>query len=112
MKRKHIAKFKRLSQFLPLFNWYKCDKCEHEFRRERGWKAVAVNQTIGIFYVPQGVLRYSSYYLCASCAPTREKANKYFLDNNHLHYLQDSRPKPSPVPPKSVARYEGEQPQK
>lgn len=102
MKRKYIAKFKRLYQIFPLFFWYKCNKCDQEFRRERGWRALDV---------PQHNLVFSSYYLCKSCAPTREIAHKYFLSGEHKKLTKlKNWPPPTPLPPKSVKRAEGKQP--
>lgn len=94
MKRKYVAKFKRLMFTFPLFCWYKCNKCDQEFRRERGWRALDR---------PRNLI-FSSYYLCKSCAPTREIANKYFLSEQHLK--KNSRGPVTPAPPKSVKRAE------
>lgn len=103
MKRKHIKKFKRLFLIFPLFFWYRCNNCEQDFRREWGWRALdkPVN------------LVFSSYYLCKSCAPTREIANKYFLSGEHkkLEKLKNWPP-PTPQPPKSTKRAESKQPTK
>ena len=79
MKRKYIEKYKRLWRIFPLLFWYKCNKCDQEFRREKGWRALD-----GPIH-----LIFSSYYLCKSCAPTREIANKYFLSGEHKKKLKN-----------------------
>jgi len=78
-----------LWRFFPLFFWYKCSKCGKEFRRERGWRAITS---------PYINTRGTSQYLCYACAPTKDIANKYFLNKEWI----PPRPKYAPPrPPRS-----------
>lgn len=87
MKREHIKKFTMLYKFYPIFFWYQCSICKNDFRRENGWKALDV---------PIRNSKYTEYHLCNSCAPTRERADEYFLSGKHLKEFRKKRPTPPP----------------
>jgi len=86
MKRKHIKHYTDLYRCFTLFTWNKCSKCGQDFRREKGWRALT-----GPFYNGNGVW----HYLCYDCAPTREIADEYFLNNKWI----PPKPKGPPSPP-------------
>ena len=87
MKRKHIRKHPNLYRIYSFFRWKRCCKCGQEFRRERGWRCLDV---------PIRGHCYTEYYLCKTCAPDYETANKYFLNREW------SLP-PKPEPPQSCS---------
>lgn len=66
---------KGLSRTFPLFFWVSCHKCDMEFRREWGWRAVTGPYT-GPYQL--GVTKH----LCSDCAPDFETANDYFLNKS------------------------------
>lgn len=82
MKREFTKKFEYLWSFYPIFFWHICSKCGKEFRRERGYHAL--------------VGKRDRRCLCATCAPTFEIANKYFLNKE---WLRKRPTPPSPPPP-------------
>lgn len=93
MKRKAIKKYSDLYRSWTFLIWHKCEKCNQEFRREWGWRALT-----GPFFNGSGIWRY----LCFECAPKREIADEYFLNQRWM----PSKPKgipphPPPLPFKS-----------
>lgn len=89
MKRKHIRKHPRLYPFRTWFIWKQCQKCDCDFRREKGFKSLT-----GPYYCGTGVGVWR--YLCNSCAPSFDIANNYFLNRG---YLRPRPPRPTPQPP-------------
>lgn len=92
MKRKAKKRYPDLYQFRSLLFWYPCSKCGKEFRRERGWRALT-----GPWVNNCGRWRY----LCPECAPTREEADEYFLNESWIIPPPTKRPSPpQPQPPR------------
>jgi hypothetical protein len=90
MKRDHIKYYKYLYKCYPLFIWQQCCKCEKDFRREKGWRALT-----GPWIGGAGVERF----LCNKCAPTKKEASKFFVGNEFIP------PRPPAPPPPPRKRY-------
>lgn len=73
----------------PLIFWKKCIKCEHEFRREKGYR-----KTVRFFGHDQWA------YVCGNCATDKAEANKTFNE-----YPKMSPPPNKPIPPPNRVLY-------
>jgi len=59
----------------PLLIWRKCCKCEKEFVRQKGWRAL----------VPPFINGFGRWaYVCRECAPTRKHAHELFCNGTYL----------------------------
>ncbi len=109
MKRKHIETHPDLYRCRTWFFWNICSKCKQDFRREEGYKC-----KVGPYVDKYNDSVYSNWiYLCQSCAPSFEVANKYFLNREYIpempnvkppkksgiHIKTDIPPPPEPPPP-------------
>lgn len=89
MKRETKKRYQDLNSFFPLLFWYTCTKCKKEFRREKGWRGLTGPWLSGV-----GQWRY----LCRECAPTREDADNFFLNDRWMIPPPTKRPAPPPPP--------------
>jgi hypothetical protein len=85
MERKHVEEYKYLYEYHSLFNWKQCSKCKKDFRREKIWRALTGRV---------------ERFLCTRCAPTREQASRFFINNEFLPH----KPAPPPPPPRRLGR--------
>lgn len=89
MKRNHIKKYEYgVHGHYGLIFWKKCCACKKDFRREKGWCFMA-----GPYHGGSGRV----YYLCASCAPSKEAANVIAIDGRWI--LPGPPGPPTPKPP-------------
>jgi len=92
MEKDHIKEYEYLYTYYSLFSWKQCSKCKKDFRREKMWRAIT-----GPWLGERGVNRF----LCKKCAPTREEADKFFINNE---FLPLKPPPPPPPPPKKYVK--------
>ena len=84
MRRAYVPRYtKGVYRHYSMFKWYRCCSCGKEFRREKGYRFLGdpVHGGMGVWY-----------YLCNSCAPTKQRAHEVALN-------QPPRPRPRPIVP-------------
>ena len=74
------SRYNALYRCWPMLFWRRCCGCKKEFRREWGWRAITP---------PYGGTMGTERFLCQRCAPTREKADEFFI------LLKWRRPRPA-----------------
>ena len=89
MKREHLEQYEHgIYKHYGWFFWRQCCKCNHGFRRDRGWKFLS-----GPFF--QGVGHWR--YLCGTCAPTKKDANQLAMAGVY----RGTRPPRAPFQPRN-----------
>lgn len=73
-----------IRRIFPLFFWIRCNKCDCEFRRERGWMNITSIKG-----------RHSVLYYCKDCSPTKADAERLTADLCN----RPTKPLSPPVPP-------------
>lgn len=75
-----------ITKFKPLLYWYKCRFCQHEFRREQGFKIVTRKTAGTVTYTHD----YDHVeYSCASCARTEADVRNKLDRDNMLQAIKD-----------------------
>lgn len=83
-KRDTVAKYEGgVYPHYSYFEWYKCDKCKKEFRREAGYRLLI------------GAGHGRCIYLCSTCCPSEKRAHLYGINMEYI----PPKPKCTPPPP-------------
>lgn len=91
MKRPAVSdRYPYLYRTWPLIFWRKCELCEEEFRRQKGWRFLA-----GPWHGGNGRWRY----MCGECVRTEAGAS---MVAHMWGDMRPPRPPPSPSPPRRL----------